>query len=184
MMADLALLAWPPQAPLSVEQSAEQPEQSTDLRAALSLHKHLWVRCDPSWSYASCAAASDNAALTCVPLTQASIAGLSTYYGPTSTCEVRRMRIPGLCAPCWVRCCGHLVCCSAFALRVRALLACALFVCVWCVRAHARMFACAFACVCACVCVCVCARARALIPTPPSREGTCEGYEVPCCCAT
>jgi len=36
MMADLALLAWPPQVLLSVEQSAEQPEQSADVCAAHS----------------------------------------------------------------------------------------------------------------------------------------------------
>ena len=64
------------------------------------LHRYLYVRCDPSWTPYYCAAELDNPGLTCVPLTQASIAGLSTYYGPTSTCEVRRMRIPGLCAPC------------------------------------------------------------------------------------
>ena len=36
MMADLALLAWPPQDPLSVEQSAEPGEQSADVCAAHS----------------------------------------------------------------------------------------------------------------------------------------------------
>ncbi len=50
-----------------------------------SLHRYLYVRCDPSWG---CAAERDNAALTCVPLAQARIAAI-TYYGPADTCEAR-----------------------------------------------------------------------------------------------
>ena len=51
-----------------------------------SLHRHLYVRCNPSWG---CAAERDNAALTCVPLAQARITALLTYFGPADTCEVR-----------------------------------------------------------------------------------------------
>jgi hypothetical protein len=98
------------------------------------LHRYLYVRCDPSWAndYDYCAAELDNPGLTCVPLTQDRIAGLWTYYGPTDTCEARRMRMPGPHAPCCARCCGGLACCAACALCVRALHA----------RAH--------------VCMCVC----------------------------
>ena len=111
-------------------------------KSALSLtdaHPHsihtrtLFVRCEPSLaSNYYCAAELDNPGLTCVPLTQDRIAGLSTYYGPTDTCEARRMRMPGPHAPCCARCCGGLACCAACALCVRALHA----------RAH--------------VCMCVC----------------------------
>ncbi len=54
---------------------------------APSLHRQLYVRCDPSWasSYDFCAAERDNAALTCVPLTQARITAI-TYFGPRVTC--------------------------------------------------------------------------------------------------
>ena len=96
------------------------------------LHRYLYVRCPPSWSYDYCAAELDNPGLTCVPLTQDRIAGLYIYYGPTDTCEARRMRMPGPHAPCCARCCGGLACCAACALCVRALHA----------RAH--------------VCMCVC----------------------------
>ena len=96
------------------------------------LHRDLYLRCHPSWSYDYCAAELDNPGLTCVPLTQARIAGLEYYYGPTDTCEARRMRMPGPHAPCCARCCGGLACCAACALCVRALHA----------RAH--------------VCMCVC----------------------------
>ena len=56
-----------------------------------SLHRQLYVRCDPqsASSYDYCAAERDNAALTCVPMTQARITALITYFGPADTCEVR-----------------------------------------------------------------------------------------------
>ncbi len=56
-----------------------------------SLHRQLYLRCDPSWasSNAFCAAERDNAALTCVPLTQARITALINYFGPADTCEAR-----------------------------------------------------------------------------------------------
>ena len=56
-----------------------------------SLHRQLYVRCDPSWvgEIDHCAAERDNAALTCVPLAQARITALITYFGPADTCEVR-----------------------------------------------------------------------------------------------
>ena len=85
------------------------------------LHSVLYVRCSPSQSADYCAAELDNPGLTCVPLTQDRIAGLSIYYGPTDTCEARRMRMPGPHAPCCARCCGGLACCAACALCVRAL---------------------------------------------------------------
>ena len=87
------------------------------------LHSTLYVRCDVygKRNYDSCAAELDNPGLTCVPLTQDRIAGLSSYFGPTDTCEARRMRMPGPHAPCCARCCGGLACCAACALRVRAL---------------------------------------------------------------
>ena len=50
-----------------------------------SLHRYLYLRCDPTWG---CAAERDNAALTCVPLAQARIAAI-TYFGPADTCEAR-----------------------------------------------------------------------------------------------
>ena len=96
------------------------------------LHSTLYLRCHPSTSADYCAAELDNPGLTCVPLTQDRIAGLWAYYGPTDTCEARRMRMPGPHAPCCARCCGGLACCAACALCVRALHA----------RAH--------------VCMCVC----------------------------
>ena len=92
------------------------------------LHRILYVRCDPSWAtdqytyndYDHCAAELDNPGLTCVPLTQDRIAGLSGYHGPTDTCEARRMRMPGPHAPCCARCCGGLARCAVCALCVRA----------------------------------------------------------------
>ena len=57
--------------------------------------------------------------------------------------------------------------------RARFACVCAVCMCVVCARARA--------CVCACVCACV--RARTYSHTT-LEEGTCEGYEVPCCCAT
>lgn len=55
-----------------------------------SLHRSLYVRCHPNWvgSFDYCAAERDNAALTCVPLTQARITAI-TYFGPADTCEAR-----------------------------------------------------------------------------------------------
>ena len=55
-----------------------------------SLHRTLYVRCNPSLAsyFAFCAAERDNAALTCVPLTQARITAI-TYFGPADTCEAR-----------------------------------------------------------------------------------------------
>ena len=53
----------------------------------LCAHRTLYLRCDPGWS---CKTESDNAPLTCAPLSQAAMASLDTYYGPTATCEVRR----------------------------------------------------------------------------------------------
>ena len=47
------------------------------------------MRCNP-WDVSFldyCAAERDNPALTCIPLTQARIAAISTYYGPADTCE-------------------------------------------------------------------------------------------------
>ena len=71
------------------------------------LHRELYVRCNPSWSNDFCAAELDNPGLTCVPLTQDRIAGLSTYYGPTdscgeySDCEAGNAGpVGGACAPC------------------------------------------------------------------------------------
>ena len=54
-----------------------------------SLHRQLWVHSNPSLAsfFDYCAAERDNAALTCVPLTQARITAI-TYYGP-DTCEAR-----------------------------------------------------------------------------------------------
>jgi hypothetical protein len=56
-----------------------------------SLHRTLNVRCDPSMAsyYDYCAVERDNAALTCVPLAQARITTLITYFGPAATCEAR-----------------------------------------------------------------------------------------------
>ena len=99
------------------------------------LHRWLFVRCNPSWTSDYCAAELDNPGLTCVPAVQEIIYCLvrrMAYYGPTDTCEARRMRMPGPHAPCCARCCGGLACCAACALCVRALHA----------RAH--------------VCMCVC----------------------------
>ena len=55
----------------------------------------LYVRCTPYGlamhahaRFYYCAAESDNAALTCVPLTQARMARLAKYYGPLDSCEV------------------------------------------------------------------------------------------------
>ena len=98
------------------------------------LHSTLYLRCHPSTSADYCAAELDNPGLTCVPLTQDRIAGLWAYYGPTDTCEARRMRMPGPHAPCCARCCGGLACCAACALCVRALHA----------RAHVCMCVCSF----------------------------------------
>ncbi len=65
--------------------------------------RELVLRFDPAQGYA---AESDNGPLSCVPLTQADIAGLSKYSGPRSTCEYSNCTagnagpIGGTCTPC------------------------------------------------------------------------------------
>jgi hypothetical protein len=103
------------------------------------LRRDLYVRCTPYGlsmhrhaRFYFCAAELDNAALTCVPLTQARIAGLTEYHGPLDTCEASFMRMPVLRAPCVLTAAGP-------------------WSGVMCVCMHA----CMHACVCVCVCVCV-----------------------------
>jgi len=69
---------------------------------------YLYVRCDPSWNpsdFPHCAAERDNAALTCVPLTQGRMTAI-TYYGPRVTCEYSTCTagnagpVGGTCASC------------------------------------------------------------------------------------
>jgi hypothetical protein len=113
-----------------------------------SLHRQLRLRCDPSWVvyYDYCAAERDNAALTCVPLTQARIAAI-TYYGPADTCEARARDA-----------------CACLALpsgRVQYV--------------YVYEYVCAWMCVCECTCACVCVIASSLVtsPRPASPRPSC-----------
>jgi hypothetical protein len=54
-----------------------------------SLHRALYLRCANVGSHDYCAAERDNAALTCVPLTQARIQAITYYVAPADTCEAR-----------------------------------------------------------------------------------------------
>jgi hypothetical protein len=68
-----------------------------------------------------------NPDLTCVPLTQERIAAVSSYSGPTVTCEASCMCMPGLFVPCRATCRARLyrlACCV-----------CCVLVCAACVRA-------------------------------------------------
>jgi hypothetical protein len=59
----------------------------------------LYLRCPPGWS-CSWVVRADNPALTCVPLTQARIAAIDNYYGPSVTCQASCLCMPGLVVPC------------------------------------------------------------------------------------
>ena len=67
----------------------------------------------------------DNPELTCVPLTQARTAAMSSYSGPRVTCQASCLCMPGLVVPCRASCRAHLyrlACCvRACVLRARVL---------------------------------------------------------------
>ena len=119
-----------------------------------ALHRFLFLRYHPSWTYDYCATERDNPALTCIPLTQARIAAFSYYGGPADTCEAsaRAMHAHVLAPDARARG-GVLVvllgvglaCCSSFALPAGLSNIC---VCV-CVQVY--------------LCACACARERASV---------------------